>query len=215
MEKRQINDDLYTNKYSIYYLFCCAVLLFTLLYNVVFTFISIIPVVGNSMENTIYNDQYCLCQRVFDEVDYGDIVVINTADKGEEEHRIIKRVIAKGGDRVLFMRTEDNDKVELYICRDGETSFTVVNEPYIAEDMIPDGRNATHKVFTNISVVRYAPILGVDIDKLNNEVKNASRLVEHGKVFVLGDNRNVSKDSRSEYGTFDENKIVAKLLYIL
>lgn len=197
-----------------FYTTLCVVCIILLVYNVFLYFIAFVPIIGDSMENTIYDGQYCMVQRKLFDVDYGDIIMINTAGAGEDDHIIIKRVIAKAGDRVLFMRTEDGGNVELYVCKRGETSFTLMQEEYIKEQMIPDNLNIDHRVFTNMTVAPYSVVLGSELTALDRTTMNASRVIPDGEVFVLGDNRNVSRDSR-DYGTFSYDQIISKVLYVL
>ncbi len=113
----------------------------------------IVTVKGESMIPTLQNNDKLILERVtyrIASVKKGDIVVVKyPADIRE---RIIKRVIAVGGDRVKISHNI------LYI--NGET----INEYYRNEAFMKD----------------------------YNEV-----LVPQGSVFILGDNRNFSNDSRS------------------
>lgn len=85
---------------------------------------------------------------------------------------LIKRVIALGGDCVKL------DKGRLYIKYKGETQFTLVEEEYVA------GENNSADWSVNTFY--------------NN---NIGYPVPEGHMFLLGDNRNISVDSR-KLGTF-------------
>ena len=90
----------------------------------------------------------------------GDIVVIDTDSKKKDSKKIIKRVIALGGDTVELK--------EGVLYLNGEE----VEEPYVKEENNTPSRNSYAKI-----------------------------VVPEGTMFCLGDNRDVSVDSRSEtYG---------------
>ena len=85
---------------------------------------------------------------------------------------LIKRAVAFGGDRVKLINGQ------LYIKRSGSTEFEHIEEDYIFSDY-NDGS------------------LSKNTFPLNEE----GYLVQEGYFFLLGDNRNISKDSR-DLGSF-------------
>ena len=105
--------------------------------------------------------------------DYGDIVIAFKDDNADKSKRttIIKRAIAFGGDYVKLYRGT------LWIKYSGQSDFTQVHEDYIAQE------NNTPSLMKN------------------NFGSPDGFLVEEGCVFLLGDNRNVSEDSRANGGT--------------
>ena len=155
-----------------------AVIAFALLFEVVFaTTYSGIYVVGTSMNDTLTGAEsedtaggdYVFVNR-HAKPDYGDIVVVFT----EKNKTIIKRVIAMGGDRVKLVRGQ------LYIKYSGKDEFVEVEEAYVS-------------AANNSSVSDQNSFPWV-----NNEIDENGYLVEKDCLFLLGDNRNVSLDSRGK-----------------
>lgn len=132
---------------------------------------SIVRVSGPSMLPTLHNNQFMLLSR-YDKLDRFDIAVLNERlTEGGDSKKIVKRIIAFGGERVTVV--------------DGELYINNVNykEPYLDEKNIQDFK------------------------KVNFDIT-----VPDGYVFVMGDNRDVSKDSRI-VGSFKRDAIVGvKLL---
>lgn len=129
-------------------------------------------VVGESMTNTLQNNDLLLINRVaykFYEPEYKDIVVLNTNINNGEV--LIKRVIGVPGDTV-----EIKDNV-VYV------NGNRLDEKYIREAMI---HNQDMKV-----------------------------VIPKGKIFVMGDNRNNSLDSRSlMVGMIDYKKdVIGKIMF--
>ncbi len=149
-----------------------------------------VGIIGSSMENGIHDGETVVINKLYLSPDRGDIVVIDTG-----KIRIIKRVIAVGGDKIGFVK--NGGDVELYLDRgDG---FVKQNEPYIKEKMSNDEKN-NEILFVKIPVAD-------DLDDMINGGKYVT--VEKGEIVALGDNRNVSKDSRY-YGMFDTSAVVGK-----
>ena len=106
--------------------------------------------------------------------DYGDVVVVNHKTEG----CLIKRAVAFGGDSVRLVEGC------LQIKKKGTTKFESVSEPYV----FPDNNDGT------------LPKNTYPHDREGNLVEEGY-IVPEGHFFLLGDNRNVSKDSR-ELGSF-------------
>ena len=153
----------------------------------VFTFMfRVVGIVGDSMNNTLQeNDRVIIC-NLFYTPKVGDIVVIsrNASNNREDMHAgnepIIKRVIAVEGDTV-DIRFEDGIG---YVYVNG----VLKNETYIKEYISED-----NMIINPISFPAFVP---------------------DGCIFVLGDNRNESLDSRSadigEYGMVDTRYVLGK-----
>lgn len=144
-------------------------------------FLRMITVSGDSMNDTLVNDDRVVITNFFYKPSYGDIVVIQAdkiqrQDSGLYGEPIIKRVIAVAGDIVKI----DYTKGEVY--RNGE----LLSEDYIKE-------------LTHLYQFGYM--------ESGREYR-----VPDNCVFVMGDNRNVSNDSRnlSVVGFIDVDKIMGK-----
>ena len=181
---------------------------------IVFYFLAIIPIDGFSMENTLHNQQHIIAQRACIDVDYGDIVTINTAENNEEDHIVVKRIVALQGDKLVFMISEDRLTVNLYRCKANQTHFELMNEPYIKEPM---SRNSSYGTVTLLYYTPWLTEINVKDPSFHTEISKIERAiitVPENSIYFLGDNRNNSKDSRI-LGTRTIDKITAKLLFII
>lgn len=156
---------------SIFSAVLCFIIIFTL-------FARIVTVDGDSMLDTLHNQERLIVSDLGYTPQYGDIVILY-ADKlmNEFTHTlgkpIVKRVIGLPGDKIRI----DFDNGIVY--RNGEK----LDEPYVYES-------------TRLQ---------------ENFPRNKDVVIEENKVFVMGDNRNRSKDSRSnDIGQVDMRYIMGK-----
>lgn len=180
----EVNSSLYNrsdkSKLNIVLNVMIAVIMLVIVFEIAFgTTYSGIYVVKSSMRPTLIGAEeenlpggdYVYVNR-HAEPDYGDIVVVY--DGGNST--IIKRVVAFGGDYVKL------DRGKLYIKYAGTDEFVEIEEKYVAaENNAPTDKNSF-------------PLRDGVLDEEGYYVRK-------GYFFLLGDNRNVSVDSRSS-GSF-------------
>ena len=139
-------------------------------------FVQVISVDGPSMQPTLYGgDRLLVLNSNFCDVAAGDVVIVEHFNAMLND-RIVKRVIATGG------QTVDIDFVNGIVYVDGVAlEEDYINEPTYTEEGL-----------------RFPVTLG------------------ENEVFILGDNRNKSTDSRSSMlGPVDRQYIVGKALFLL
>ena len=148
---------------------CTAVLMIMILFTFVFRFVG---VTGDSMNPTLYDNDWLLVQTINSGYERGDIIISTQPNAFNEP--IVKRVIATGGQTVNI----NFETGEVFV--DGELLY----EDYIADPT------------TNPEDVSF-PVT-----------------VPEGCLFVMGDNRLHSTDSRSNaIGMLDERYIIGKVKF--
>lgn len=160
---------------------------------IIFTFgVRLCRVQGESMENTLYNEEYLLLYSVLYEPKQDDIVVFNLPEENtNREKTLVKRVIALGGQEVIINTNTNEITVDGVLYED---SHSVLKDPS-----------------TDREINRYLKGLFSNHFDYTEGIYKAT--VPEGKVFVLGDNRNNSKDSRNpQIGFVDERCILGKVV---
>ena len=144
---------------------------------------------GDSMNQTLLNGEHLVVSNLFYTPKTGDIIVFHqTSDLYDQFNEpIVKRVIATGGQYV---------KIDYF---DGKV--------YVSSD----------ETFTEDEILDESYYVYLDIGKWKEHgLPDKTFAVPEGYLFVLGDNRNNSADSRShQVGLVDERRVLGKVLFRL
>lgn len=140
---------------------------------------------GSSMKNTLQNDEPIIATNLFYSPKQGDIIVFHLSNDYFTKP-LVKRVIATEGQTVEINMTDN--------------VITVDGEVYTDEHAyISDGKYIVRLEFNKEYIFQ------------ENGKTYFRATVPDGKVFVLGDNRNGSSDSRSEkVGFIDADCILGR-----
>ena len=153
---------------------------------VIFTFFCrFVTVDGHSMDYTLDHKDRLIISDINYTPKTGDIVVVHDTTEPHFQGPVIKRVIATGGETVDI----DFDTWTVSVTdKDGNTR--VLDEPYV-------------------NFIEGAPMMSVSPSIIYPHAPRYPHYVEEGQVFVMGDNRNGSLDSRM-VGDIDERMILGK-----
>lgn len=145
-------------------------------------------VAGPSMESS-FSDGDRVISIYDNDIRRGDVVIanLNTVKNqyGQEDEYIIKRVIGVPGDKIVYT------KEGLFI------NGTYVKEDYI--DALPSSSNTFNGQFLYYQE---------DPNNEGSRIVSSYTVIPEGFYFLMGDNRNNSKDSR-EFGLFTSDDIVS------
>lgn len=192
-----------TNIFDILF-FVLSAILVVFIIGVIIIYATVRPfdIVGDSMEPTFYDGNTVLVDKNYSTPVRGDIVVIKqtslSSNGTSTNNYIIKRVVAVEGDKIGFVKKDS--KIFFYL--DDGTGWKKMFEPYTKEYMT----YASSSVVFNQSII---PIFD-DETKLKN---GGYTVIEKDKFFAMGDNRNISADSR-KYGQFSVSAIEGKEILV-
>ena len=172
-------------------------------------------VIGSSMFPTLNNYEdsktrdFVYISR-FSPYTYGDMIVVNNPEGNNDGKSIIKRLIAKEKDKIAIVRTdtanvsEANGVYKIYLIKDGETNFEVLNETYLSK-----------KVSLYPSYLQFQELIASGTEGGSVKEINGIKYLEinEGYVFYMGDNRTTKSSSYDclEYGPISKNKVVGKV----
>ena len=163
--------------------------LFLIVFHLIFAnFYGVYHLNGTSMRPTLSDKQFVFSFVDYyknNKINYGDIVFLNV--KGEED-QLIKRVVGLPGDKIEMKRG-------ILIVNDKPKTIDKELEMNVYEEKIND-----FKSFRIINITK------ADEEDYFEEIK-----IPKGFYFVLGDNREVSRDSR-DIGLISENNIIDKYM---
>ena len=161
----------------------------------IFTFgIRLCKVDGSSMENTLYSNENLLVMSAGYTPAQDDIIVFHmTKPEVYLEKTLVKRVIATGGQSVLINFPTKEIFVDGRLYEDAHAVFKGINPSVPTDQYDLRGNPPGHS---------YDPA-----------TETMSFTVPDGHLFVMGDNRNFSKDSRNTDIMFvDERTVLGKVI---
>lgn len=167
-----------------------------------------LQVVGASMYPTLnYDESEDTCDVVYiketKNVEIGDIIVMNALNYSGKESFYIKRVVAKAGDTVQFVRADNN----LYADSTGAPCglfYLYINGEIVYESYINDETPLTEGTM-------YLRLDIIDKTYYNTVVMQQPITIPEGQLYVLGDNRRVSNDSKY-FGCVKNEDIIGKVV---
>ncbi|WP_271000159.1 type I signal peptidase SipX [Listeria seeligeri] len=148
--------------------------------------ISPVTVNGKSMDPTLHDGEHLFINKVSNPERF-DIIVFPAPD--EENAEYIKRVIGLPGDKVEYKQDQ------LYI------NGKAYDEPYLDSE----------KADLKSGYLTTDPNGNPDFTMAEIKGSNGSLTVPEGELFVLGDNRQVSKDSRY-IGFISQDTVLGKVI---
>lgn len=195
------------------------------------------PVKGTSMQPTINPDvpspgmgvadddliQDGVFIKVTQNVELNDIVIIKRDPN--DDQTIIKRVIAKGGDKVSIAK-DSQGFYTVYVIRAGENQIQALQEDYVAED---DKRAWSYHSYETTTMkgssvdIRYErSFYNTFLSSGNNKVvpqnfNDRTMLffqLASDEIFYLGDHRSVSRDARAN-GVAKTTDLVGRVISII
>ena len=182
------NEDRYGFFFDALEMFAWSLAILLLL----FTFVlRLCRVEGASMENTLYDGENLLLYSLFYEPEQDDIIVFHLTDEEPNlEKMLVKRVIATGGQTV-------------------EIDFK--NNTIFVDGVLYEDEHAVLKNNADAIIDQY---LYFRPDWKYSSITDTMMVtVPEGHLFVLGDNRNFSRDSRDSSIMFvDERCVLGKVI---
>ena len=149
---------------------------------------------GGSMSNTLHDNDRLIISCFMYEPECGDVVVLEDLST-ELKKPIVKRVIAVGGQTVRFTSTDvyvDGVKLnELYVYTGDYKNILGQSDAY------------KYSVYPDDSLLHLVTA--------REDGKYYEITVPEGEIFVMGDHRNASNDSRT-IGTVHEDSILGKVV---
>ena len=167
---------------------------------------------SSSMENTLLIGDHVFVDRItlapktkwasgvvhYREPKRGDIIVFFSTNPAEPGLHIVKRVIGTPGDKIHLREGK------LYV------NGQLQNEPYVLHD---GSYNNYRDNFPAVSPSEAANVTPEWADRLPGLIKDGDLVVPKGEYFCMGDNRDVSLDSRY-WGPVPQQNIIGRPLFI-
>ena len=163
--------------------------------------VSMLPTYNVSYNTTTKENQDIAYYTKYFSYDRGDVVIPDLIDENGERF-LIKRLIAKGGDKVEFINGQlyVNEKIvnETYIVSNA-SNLNMIKTYMLRKDKSNDKTNI--ETWNHITLHSF-------------ELNHISFTVDENYVFYLGDNRGISYDCAS-YGPKPESIIKAKVVFVV